>query len=58
MDITSNKFKAQRAGWLLACDSPKNIKKGELMFEELPEKFQRQALAKYEHCMEVYSQGD
>ena len=49
------KYKAEHAGWLLACDAPCNQEKGQRILESLEFKWQKVALLYMEECLESYA---
>ena len=48
--------KALHSGWLLACDAPENVEKGEKLFLELSAKYQDIATSKRDACKTAYAQ--
>ena len=48
-------YLAQKAGWLLACDAPKNIAKGEKINAELDAKHQKIADDYKAECLATYA---
>ncbi len=53
--VTALNHAACRVGWLLACDAPANIAKGERMLARLSDKSQLIALAYRDQCLEAYA---
>lgn len=43
-----------RAGWLLACDAPANIEKGQRMFDRMAPADQARAIVYRDYCRAVY----
>ena len=46
-----------RAGWLLACDAPDNIAKGQRMFDRMDAADQARAIIYRDHCVFLYTEG-
>ena len=53
--VTKRNYEATRAGWLLACDHPGNIAKGEDLYALLNDKNRDIALAYRDQCIAVYA---
>ena len=52
-----DKIKPEHAGWLLACLSETNIRKGKKIYESLSEADKKIALAYHDECLEKYEQA-
>ena len=55
MIFNSPTYKAQHAGWLLACDAPKNIAKGENLYASLDDRGRRIADEYRDKCLKIYA---
>ena len=52
--MNDRQYEIVHVGWLLACDSPKNIAKGEAGYAKLPPEDQPKALAYRDKCVMSY----
>jgi len=55
---TKRNYDATHAGWLLACDAPANIAKGEERFRLLDNKNRTIALAYRDQCLAAYADAE
>jgi len=55
--MTKKQYKIKHVGWLLACDSPKNIQKGWVDYHTLNLPDQRKALQYRDECWIAYNEG-
>lgn len=44
-----------RAGWLLACDAPDNIAKGQTMIDGMAQDDHNHAITYRDHCLDTYA---
>ena len=58
LDFNSLKYKIEHAGWLLACDAPKNLVKGAKELAALTSKQQIKALEYRDVCLTAYQLED
>jgi hypothetical protein len=54
----TNEYKAQHAGWLLACCAESNVAKGQRIYNKLPPEHQVAACMKRDDCLEAYAKGE
>lgn len=50
-------YEADHAGWLMACDAPKNVKKGKGIYDSLPIHFRRRAVRYRDKCLALYAEA-